>query len=119
KYAPSQIPLTGRLGKLSRYVLEKVSGVELPGNGAHIDDVIRLNPQQAQTGGPYAYFHKKKSKKLVVKIPPGVRDGQKIRLAGMGEDGKGGGKPGDLFLKVQIKKSLIEKIKGTISDLTK
>jgi DnaJ-class molecular chaperone len=56
---------------------------------------------------------------LVVKIPPGVRDGQKIRLAGMGEDGKGGGTPGDLYLKVQIKKSLIEKIKKTISDLGK
>jgi DnaJ-class molecular chaperone len=37
----------------------------------------------------------------------------------MGEDGKGGGKPGDLYLKVQIKKSLIQKIKQTISDLTK
>jgi hypothetical protein len=37
----------------------------------------------------------------------------------MGEDGKGGGKPGDLYLKVQIKKSLIQKIKQTVSDLTK
>jgi DnaJ-class molecular chaperone len=119
KYDPSQIPLSGKLGKLSRYVLERVSGVELPGNGADIDDKIRLSPLQAQKGGPYAYFHKKKSKKLVVKIPPGVRDGQKIRLAGMGEDGKGGGKPGDLYLKVQIKKSLFQKIKGIIEDLTK
>ena len=65
------------------------------------------------------YFLKKKSKKLVVKIPPGVRDGQRIRLAGMGEDGKGGGKPGDLYLKVQIKKSLIKKLKKTIADLIK
>lgn len=119
KYDQPQFPLTGKLGKLSRYVLEKVSGVELPGNGADIDDVIRLSPMQAQKGGPYAYFHKKKSKKLVVKVPPGVRDGQRIRLTGMGEDGKGGGKPGDLYLKVQIKKSLVQRIKQTISDLTK
>ena len=119
KYDQSQFPLTGKLGKLSRYVLEKVSGAELPGNGADINDVIRLSPMQAQKGDPYAYFLKKKSKKLVVKIPPGVRNGQRIRLTGMGEDGKGGGKPGDLYLKVQIKKSLIQKIKQTVSDLTK
>ncbi|MBW1849538.1 MAG: J domain-containing protein, partial [Deltaproteobacteria bacterium] len=68
---------------------------------------------------PYAYFLKKKSKKLVVKIPPGVRDGQRIRLTGMGKDAKGGGTPGNLYLKVQIKKSLIQKIKKTISDLRK
>jgi DnaJ-class molecular chaperone len=37
----------------------------------------------------------------------------------MGEDGKGGGTPGDLYLKVHIKKPLIQKLKETISDLTK
>jgi curved DNA-binding protein CbpA len=120
KYDQSQFPpLTGKLGKLSRYVIEKISGVEFPENGADINDIIRLTPLQAQEGGPYAYLLKKESKKLVVKIPPGVRDGQRIRLAGMGEDAKGGGTPGDLYLKVQIKKSLIEKIKKTISDLSK
>ncbi|MGD9246175.1 MAG: DnaJ domain-containing protein [Desulfobacterales bacterium] len=120
KYDQSQLPpLTGKLGKLSRYVIEKVSGVELPANGADINDVIHLSPQQAQEGGPYAYFLKKKSKKLVVKIPTGIRNGQRIRLVGMGEDGRGGGTPGDLYLKVQIKKSLIQKIKETVSDFTK
>jgi len=120
KYDQSQFSsLAGKMGKLSRYLIEKVSGVELPENGADINDVIRLSPIQAQEGGPYAYFLKKRSKKLVVKIPPGVRDGQKIRLSGMGEDGKGGGTPGNLYLKVQIKKSLIQRIKKTISDLSK
>ncbi len=119
KYDQSQFPLPGKVGKLSRYVLKKISGVELPENGVDINDVIRLSPIQAQKGGPYAYFLKKKSKKLVVKIPPGVRDGQRIRLTGMGKDAKGGGTPGNLYLKVQIKKSLIQKIKKTISDLRK
>ena len=86
-------------------------------NGKDLEDAIRLTPEQAQEGGPYAYFLRKKSKKLVVKIPPGVRDGQRIRLAGMGEDGKGGGKSGDLYLKVIIKKTLIQKIKTSIADL--
>jgi curved DNA-binding protein len=38
-----------------------------------------------------------------VNIPPGVRDGQRIRLAGEGSRGAGGGPPGDLFLRVRIK----------------
>jgi curved DNA-binding protein len=37
-----------------------------------------------------------------VKIPAGVREGQRIRLAGKGESGAGGGAPGDLFLRVRL-----------------
>ncbi|HEY3434892.1 MAG TPA: DnaJ C-terminal domain-containing protein [Solirubrobacterales bacterium] len=39
-----------------------------------------------------------------VQIPPGVRDGQKIRLAGQGGEGASGGPAGDLFLRVRIKR---------------
>jgi curved DNA-binding protein len=38
-----------------------------------------------------------------VNIPPGVRDGQRIRLAGEGSRGAAGGPSGDLFLRVRIK----------------
>jgi curved DNA-binding protein len=38
-----------------------------------------------------------------VNIPPGVRDGQRIRLAGEGGGGSGGGPSGDLFLRVRLK----------------
>jgi curved DNA-binding protein len=37
-----------------------------------------------------------------VKIPPGVRDGQKLRLSGQGQPGVGGGPPGDLYLRVRM-----------------
>lgn len=37
-----------------------------------------------------------------VDIPAGVRDGQRIRLAGEGGPGTGGGPAGDLFLRVRI-----------------
>ena len=36
-------------------------------------------------------------------FPPGVRDGQLIRLAGQGGEGYNGGPPGDLFLRVVLK----------------
>src|SRR5438128_2913438 len=39
-----------------------------------------------------------------VKIPRGVREGQRIRLRGQGEAGVRGGKSGDLFLRVRLAK---------------
>jgi DnaJ-class molecular chaperone len=108
---PIPFPVGGSLGKIIRLVLQKVSGVQLPQNGADIDEHLYLAPQQALQGGPFAYYLRRQSKKLVVKIPPGVREGQRIRLAGMGEKGKAGGKAGDLLLKVHIRKPLLKSIK--------
>ncbi|MBA3543191.1 MAG: J domain-containing protein [Chthoniobacterales bacterium] len=44
----------------------------------------------------------KKVETYQVKIPRGVHEGQRIRLAGQGEAGAGGGKKGDLFLRVRL-----------------
>jgi DnaJ-class molecular chaperone len=41
-------------------------------------------------------------KKFEVSIPKGVRDGQRIRLAGQGSSGAGGGPNGDLYLVVHV-----------------
>lgn len=45
-----------------------------------------------------------KNKTLTVKIPAGVDNGSKIKLAGEGEAGLNGGKSGDLFVFVNVKK---------------
>ncbi|QQN37386.1 curved DNA-binding protein (plasmid) [Rahnella aceris] len=42
------------------------------------------------------------TKTLNVKIPPGVTDGERIRLKGQGAPGFGGGSHGDLFLIIRI-----------------
>jgi molecular chaperone DnaJ len=41
-------------------------------------------------------------KRLEVKIPAGVRDGSRIRIAGEGSLGRGGGNKGDLYLAVKV-----------------
>ncbi|HEY1770792.1 MAG TPA: DnaJ C-terminal domain-containing protein [Chthoniobacterales bacterium] len=43
-----------------------------------------------------------KTETYQVKIPRGVHEGQRIRLAGQGEAGARGGKSGDLFLRVRL-----------------
>jgi len=45
----------------------------------------------------------KKQKTLSVKIPEGVDEGDRIRLAGEGEPGVNGGPPGDLYVQIQVK----------------
>ena len=44
----------------------------------------------------------KKERILEVKIPPGVKDGSRIRLKEQGGESLGGAPPGDLYLKVQL-----------------
>ncbi len=44
-----------------------------------------------------------KTKKLSVKVPPGVDTGDRIRLSGEGEGGPSGGPPGDLFVQIAVR----------------
>jgi molecular chaperone DnaJ len=51
-------------------------------------------------------------KRYRVKVPAGVREGSRIRLAGKGEPGIGGGPPGDLYVVTRVAPSPIYKRKG-------
>ncbi len=48
---------------------------------------------------------KKQEQRLKVKIPKGIKAGQRIRLQGKGDAGTGGASPGDLYLKIAFKKN--------------
>lgn len=108
----------GVIDHIAQQLIEKgLSGKgRLP--GVDVEELIYLSPETARDGGPYAYYYKKKDKKLVIKIPPGTREGQRIRLSGMGRPSNIGNPPGDLYLKVRIRKSLLKKVKGFFSKLT-
>ncbi len=51
-------------------------------------------------------------KTFSVKIPEGIRNGEKVRLLGQGKPGSNGGKNGDMFIKINIQNSEKFKLQG-------
>ena len=97
--------------------VEKVkrTKTKVPAKGDNVETQIDVGIKQAFYG-----TNKKISLRTVdgkmttfdVKIPAGIRNGEKIRLIGQGKQGQNGGKNGDLFIKVNIKDSNIYKLHG-------
>jgi len=52
------------------------------------------------------------AKSVDVRIPAGVKDGSRVRVAGEGESGSGGAAAGDLFLRVKIRPHPVFERKG-------
>lgn len=102
------------LAKLLKFILRNLFGIKEPKKGKDWYEVIYLTPSQAHEGGNGRYYHRRRSKELIITIPPGIKEGQKIRLKGMGAEGKRGGEAGDLYLKVKIKKPIFENIGGLL-----
>jgi DnaJ-class molecular chaperone len=107
------LPFSGVLGKLVKFFLKKATGVEMPERGRNWHDTLIISPEQAQSGGEaeYPYRTPEKTMNLMVKIPPNIRNGQRIRLRGMGSPGKAGGEQGDLYLQVQIRRPFAQRLK--------
>jgi DnaJ-class molecular chaperone len=92
--------------KMLRYTLKKTLGFEvqsLPAKGSDLHQDLILSSKEAASGceKQISYKRGKESKKLMVKVPPGVTAGTKIRLNGMGLEGR---QPGDLYLRIKVKK---------------
>lgn len=84
-----------------------------PSRGQDVTASLDLTLEEAYRGGAKAISLQEQTlrpdgspamqtKTLSVNIPAGVRDGAKIRLGGQGNPGAGGGRAGDLYLKVRI-----------------
>jgi DnaJ-class molecular chaperone len=53
-----------------------------------------------------------KPRTLEVQIPPGAREGTRLRLAGQGEPGRNGGPAGDLFFVVRVRPHRLYRVSG-------
>ncbi|MGO9953559.1 MAG: DnaJ domain-containing protein [Dissulfurispiraceae bacterium] len=97
---------------LAHKIIARKLGLELPQRGGDLYDVIRLTREEVHNGGKVPYLYEKigNSRNLLIAIPPGIKDGQKIKLRDLGEKGKNGGETGDLYLKVKIGTPFPEKI---------
>ena len=99
-------PLLLRLfGKVIRFTLKRMLGVQelsWQSKGEDLYHEIYLSQEEAASGvdKKIKYMRGKEKKKLIVKVPPGVTQGTKVRLRGMGLEGA---TPGDLFITVKIK----------------
>ena len=55
----------------------------------------------------------RETKTISVKVPPGVDNGDRIRLSGEGEAGENGGPPGDLYVNISVNEHPIFTREGT------
>ena len=71
-----------------------------------VEDAYRGTRRNLTISGPEG------SRNIEVTIPPGVTDGQRIRVAGQGGRGGDGGAPGDLYLIVAIRPDSRYRVEG-------
>ena len=94
---------------------DKKNTKKIPIKGENIETEIDISIEEAYYG-----IEKKislrtvdgKMKTISVKIPAGIRKGEKIRLIGGGKQGKNGAKNGDLFIKININNTKKFKLNG-------
>lgn len=74
--------------------------------GADAEAEIEITLPEAYKGGERTLELRREdgtARTLTVKMPAGVRDGQRIRLKGLGSAGAGGAPAGDLYLRVRVR----------------
>jgi curved DNA-binding protein len=90
---------------------------EMPMQGQDVEADILVTLEEALNGSTRQIsFRRGASGRIqtyTVKIPKGVREGQRIRLAGLGESRGGGGQAGDLYLRVKLEKRPDFEVQGS------
>jgi DnaJ-class molecular chaperone len=109
--APAQKPglidrlLIKTISGLTRFIVRIFFGIKLPKplNTLDVWQALELTSSEAQTGGEKSIKIKRgwRTRKLMVKVPAGIKTGTAIRLKEMGK--KKGKQIGDLYLRIKVK----------------
>lgn len=72
--------------------------------GRDVEDELELSLEDAYHGAMrrFSIQHEGEARTVDVRIPAGVNEGSRVRVAAEGERGSGGGKPGDLYLRIRL-----------------
>ena len=86
-----------------------------PRRGRDVEAELPLTLQEVLKGGKRQVTLQMPDgpKTLEISVPPGVRDGAKLRLSGQGDPSTSGGAAGDLFLRVRYLPNNMFKVDGT------
>jgi curved DNA-binding protein len=85
-----------------------------PQKGQDVNSELQLSFEEAARGAEKRVRFSKggRMEEVTVKVPAGIESGKKLRLAGKGMEGPGGGQAGDLYLKVNVAEHPIFKREG-------
>lgn len=88
--------------------------MDQPTRGTDLDYELSLSLEEAASGGEKEVLYRvgKEKKEIKVKIPAGIADGQKLRLAGKGLSDIPGLPAGDLFFNIKIQNHPVFKREG-------
>ena len=89
---------------------------KLPMTGEDLESKIDITIEEAFFGTEKKLAFRTidgKLKNISVKIPKGIRNGEKVRISGQGKPGKNGGEPGDLYIKIELMKNDFYETRGS------
>ena len=107
-YKPTMIErlISWIISRIGKFALQKLFGVKYDSSSMQELDYqadLEVSPGEAANGieKTVTYERNGRMKNLVVKVPPGVKPGTRIRLKHMGMTA--GGESGDLYLHIKIR----------------
>ncbi|VVM06888.1 DnaJ C-terminal domain-containing protein [Methylacidimicrobium tartarophylax] len=109
----------GSLGSLFGH--HRPSRMGMPRAGADVEADLAITLEEALHGTSKALLLRRqqsgkpggRTQTYHVSIPAGVREGQRIRMAGQGQPAPAGGRPGDLFLRIRYAKHPYFRVEGS------
>lgn len=96
-------------------IKEKIEMQKEPRKGENIETTLYVTIEEGYFGAEKKISFKTtrgSMKNYSVNVPMGIRDGEKIRLSGLGKPGKNGGKNGDLIILVKLRPHQMLRLEG-------